>query len=374
MKLDRYQRHSLIDWFSQDALKAARFAVIGCGAVGNEVAKNLALLGVGAIDLYDLDEIEIHNLTRSVLFRETDVGQSKVEVASRRLVDLDPHVSVSTFHGDFWDKLTFGSLRAYDGVFCCVDNFEARIRLNELCRIASVNLVNTGIDSRFAVVEIFPFRRVPTCACYECNLPETAYESIRRRYSCGWLKRVSYVEKKVPTTIITSSMAGALAVSAGLNLLRQTGEADASRIFLDTFAGRSSRSTLSVNGHCPACSKKFAGVHVLPAQRLVSDRLFAQFPANGGLTVTTSEPIVVSYRCVNCEPNPGAANILFERASAFDAGMSHCPRCSKESVSIEISDSFALGEMLERFHGRRIPCKYLTVELADQLLVLEMED
>ena len=60
----RYARHALIDWFDQDRLRAARIAVIGAGAVGNEVVKNLALLGVGAIEIFDFDRIERHNLTR----------------------------------------------------------------------------------------------------------------------------------------------------------------------------------------------------------------------------------------------------------------------------------------------------------------------
>jgi molybdopterin-synthase adenylyltransferase len=45
----RYHRHNLIDWFSQDALAKTKIAVIGAGAVGNEVIKNLALLGVGEV-------------------------------------------------------------------------------------------------------------------------------------------------------------------------------------------------------------------------------------------------------------------------------------------------------------------------------------
>lgn len=58
----RYHRHNLIDWFSQDALAKIKIAVIGAGAVGNEVIKNLALLGVGEVHIFDLDKIEEHNL------------------------------------------------------------------------------------------------------------------------------------------------------------------------------------------------------------------------------------------------------------------------------------------------------------------------
>ncbi len=52
--------------------------VAGAGALGNEVVKNLALLGVGTILLVDLDLVEPSNLSRSVLFRDADGGQPKV--------------------------------------------------------------------------------------------------------------------------------------------------------------------------------------------------------------------------------------------------------------------------------------------------------
>ncbi|HSE42596.1 MAG TPA: ThiF family adenylyltransferase, partial [Acidobacteriota bacterium] len=46
-EMDRYQRLKLIRWWDQDKLKNARILVVGAGALGNEVVKNLALLGIG---------------------------------------------------------------------------------------------------------------------------------------------------------------------------------------------------------------------------------------------------------------------------------------------------------------------------------------
>lgn len=94
-ELGRYARHRLVDWFSQDDIAAVRALVVGAGAIGNEVLKNLALLGVRNLTVVDLDYIEIHNLTRSVLFRESDVGRSKAEVAAERIRDLLPEVATS---------------------------------------------------------------------------------------------------------------------------------------------------------------------------------------------------------------------------------------------------------------------------------------
>ena len=66
---DRYGRLRLIPWWRQERLAAAKVLVVGAGALGNEVLKNLALIGVGTIVVIDLDEVEPSNLSRSVLFR-----------------------------------------------------------------------------------------------------------------------------------------------------------------------------------------------------------------------------------------------------------------------------------------------------------------
>ena len=74
---DRYGRLRLIPWWRQEKLAAARVLVVGAGALGNEVVKNLALLGVGTILIIDRDVVEPSNLSRSVLFRLADGGRPK---------------------------------------------------------------------------------------------------------------------------------------------------------------------------------------------------------------------------------------------------------------------------------------------------------
>src|SRR5690606_17529574 len=110
----RYARHALIEWFDQEFVRSLRPIVVGAGALGNEVIKNLALLGVGEIHVFDLDVIEASNLTRSVLFREDDIGRRKAECAAERARELDPSVKVVPHHGDFWKTLSFSLLRSAD--------------------------------------------------------------------------------------------------------------------------------------------------------------------------------------------------------------------------------------------------------------------
>ena len=62
---------SQLSWFKLDRLKQANVMVVGCGALGNEVLKNLVLFGVGHLVIVDFDIVESTNLTRSVLFRRS---------------------------------------------------------------------------------------------------------------------------------------------------------------------------------------------------------------------------------------------------------------------------------------------------------------
>src|SRR5271169_5741011 len=80
---DRYSRLRLIPWWDQEKIAACRVLVIGAGALGNEILKNLALLGFRKIVVVDLDKIEESNLSRTILYRASDIGEYKAVAAAR---------------------------------------------------------------------------------------------------------------------------------------------------------------------------------------------------------------------------------------------------------------------------------------------------
>ena len=84
--------------FDQQRVSAARIMVVGCGALGNEVLKNLVLLGVEHIVAVDFDIVEAGNLSRSVLFSKSDSVQHrlKVEVVAERLRAMNPVLEITT--------------------------------------------------------------------------------------------------------------------------------------------------------------------------------------------------------------------------------------------------------------------------------------
>src|SRR5688500_20379818 len=89
---DRFHRFKLIGWGDQQRLRRARVVVIGAGALGNEIVKNLALLGVGNLFIADMDKIENSNLSRSVLYRASDNGSYKATAAAAAARDIYPDI------------------------------------------------------------------------------------------------------------------------------------------------------------------------------------------------------------------------------------------------------------------------------------------
>src|SRR5262245_5958720 len=122
---DRYQRLRLIRWWDQEKLSRASVLVFGAGALGSEVVKNLALLGIGNITIADFDRIETTNLTRSVLFRSGDVGRWKAEVLASRAKEMNPDCNVSALCCDARYDIGLAFLKTMDVVFGCLDNREA---------------------------------------------------------------------------------------------------------------------------------------------------------------------------------------------------------------------------------------------------------
>ena len=130
---DRFARFKLINWWDQERLNRAKIVIIGSGALGNEIVKNLALLGIGNLFIVDMDNIENSNLSRSILFREKDNGEKKSEVAARIAKDIYPNLNVHWFHGDAINDLGLGVFEWADVVITGLDNREARLSVNRNC-------------------------------------------------------------------------------------------------------------------------------------------------------------------------------------------------------------------------------------------------
>ncbi|MGB7375029.1 MAG: ThiF family adenylyltransferase [Rivularia sp. (in: cyanobacteria)] len=209
----RYDRHYSIDWWDQSRLKDSKILVAGAGALGNEVLKNLAMLGVGNITVIDFDTVSITNLTRSVLFRESDVGLSKVKVARQRALEINPEIEIQAIHGDLDFELGIADVRDRDLIIGCLHSVNARWAINQLAYRAGIPWINGGIG--IAEGEVSFFDPNESTACYECSISKQMWQRRDRRYSCQGMKR-NIPEASMPTTATIASMVGAMQVQQAL--------------------------------------------------------------------------------------------------------------------------------------------------------------
>lgn len=209
----------LLSWYKMDVVKNAKVMVIGAGALGNEVLKNLALFGVGNIYIVDFDTIEYSNLTRSVLFRESDAdkGYFKAEVAARKVLEINPNINVQYICGKLNTDVGLGLYRKMDVVIGCLDSRLARLQLNRLCMRSNIPWVEGGMENLTGNVRVFKLGE----NCYECGLTENAKQNIFQQLSCAGVAHRNENVGRIPTTPVIASIIGAVEVQEAMKLIHK---------------------------------------------------------------------------------------------------------------------------------------------------------
>ena len=208
---------TLLSWFKKDKVKNARVLVAGAGALGNEVVKDLALFGVGHIYVVDFDQIELSNLTRSVLFREEDAYNHsyKAEIVAKRAMEINPQIKVTPIVGNLFSEVGFGLYRAVDVVIGCLDSRIARYLLNRLCMRAGKPWIDGSIENLTGAVKVY----TPGINCYECGLSREEFNIIMLRTGCADVVRTQSSAGRVATTPISASIIGAMQVQEAMKII-----------------------------------------------------------------------------------------------------------------------------------------------------------
>jgi sulfur-carrier protein adenylyltransferase/sulfurtransferase len=171
-EIRRYSRHLImpeVGLEGQKKLKAASVLAIGTGGLGSPLALYLAAAGVGRIGLVDFDVVDDSNLQRQVLFGSADVGKSKLAAAARRLRDLNPNVSISTFEERLTSQNALAIFRDFDVVADGTDNFPTRYLVNDACVLTGKPNVYASIFRFEGQASIFWAEKGP---CYRCLYAE----------------------------------------------------------------------------------------------------------------------------------------------------------------------------------------------------------
>ena len=142
--------------------------IVGLGGLGSPAAMYLAASGVGTLVLSDFDRVEVSNLQRQIIHRESDIGELKATSAQRTLQALNPACRIIPVDWQLDDAELRAEIRAADVVLDCTDNFVSRFQLNRIA-IAEKTPLITAAAIRLE-------GQVMTCLsdggpCYQCVYP-----------------------------------------------------------------------------------------------------------------------------------------------------------------------------------------------------------
>jgi len=215
---DRFAIYKLMAHFREDVVREGRIFCAGAGALGNEVLKNFALLGVGELWFADFDDIDPSNLAKSVLFRPGDVGRPKVEVAAERLHLMDPDLNLVPLSGDVRYDIGMGVYRRMDVLTSVVDSVDARVGFNRIAAALGKPWLDAGIGELSWRVACWD---PAGGACYECTMDDAMRYQQHLPYapSCAPLAEAIKEIQRQPTSPLSAAMSGALLAQEALKLL-----------------------------------------------------------------------------------------------------------------------------------------------------------
>jgi adenylyltransferase/sulfurtransferase len=306
---------------SLERVRELRVAVIGLGALGNEVVKNLALAGTGHLIIIDPEIVCERNLPRSIFFRVGAVGRPKAEVIAEILRSQYPDTQVTEYTCEVAD-VGAGVLAGADIWFSCVHSQLARMEIAALATSLRIPV----IDGAVASVERAPSRVTwfaPDDACYSCVIPAAR----RREILSSWEPYAT------PCDGIQDGGPGEIspswgAVIAGLQV----------ELAMRDFFGQN---TSSVSWHirsapglriepvqltkaelCPFHWPQRGAIERIDGSRVTARSVLAQFGETAEAMILPW-PICVRARCKRCGSGfaPMRRVALFRRSGA-------CPQCS----------------------------------------------
>ena len=128
---------------SIEKLNNAKVAVFGVGGVGGYLCEALARAGVGAIDIFDRDTVSVSNINRQIIALHSTVGEPKVEVMKRRILDINPDCRV-TANNVFYlpENADDYDLSKYDYIADAVDTVSAKLEIVDRARAAGVKVIS----------------------------------------------------------------------------------------------------------------------------------------------------------------------------------------------------------------------------------------
>ena len=178
-EIERYARHIILKEIGgqgQQKLRDSKVLIVGAGGLGNPVSMYLAGAGVGTIGIIDDDEVSLSNLQRQILYRDTDIGKSKVFASQKNLLEINPYIIVKPYNRVLDINNAQNLISEYDLIVDGTDNIETRHLINLACVREKKPLISGAISQWEGQISLFdPSNNSP---CYSCIFPKTDNDSM----------------------------------------------------------------------------------------------------------------------------------------------------------------------------------------------------
>jgi len=274
--LDYLWARQLLVWGveEQQKIRNATVLLAGAGAIGNEAAKNLAMLGIGRIIIVDRDHIELSNVSRMIFFQPSDLGKNKAEFLAKNLHLRYPFVTTIAYRGDL-ESMPLKLYLDSKVVLCGLDNVVSRIFLTQTCRKYSIPLIDAGIIGLNGRVHSF---LPPDDACPICMFPPNQYSTIAGlRNPC----EAPLEQETVPSFATSISLVSSILAQETIKVIlgleeykatkkwpEKTGQPLRSILFVDLKNNRYSTMDLKRSERCIVCGKDGTGRNLVPRSDL----------------------------------------------------------------------------------------------------------
>jgi molybdopterin/thiamine biosynthesis adenylyltransferase len=246
---DRFDRSRRIPWFDLERTRRANALVVGAGALGNEVVKDLVLSGARRITIVDMDRVVRSNLNRCVFFTPQDARESrlKVEAVAEGARLLDDEVEVET-EAQRIEDLGEGVFEGKDVVIGCLDNLAARVHVNANAYHMRIPYIDGGTLGLMGKVHVVV---PPETSCVECTMNASHYRIIEQRYSCTGVD-TTFVEPKLAAEVTTTAVVAAVQSREAMKIINDRRDLVLSNLFYyDGNRNVSDVLEVAINPDCP---------------------------------------------------------------------------------------------------------------------------
>ncbi|KAL2470707.1 Adenylyltransferase and sulfurtransferase MOCS3 [Abeliophyllum distichum] len=167
----RYSRHLLLPSFGVEAqanLLKSSVLVIGAGGLGSPALLYLTACGVGRVGIVDHDVVELNNLQRQIIHKESNIGRSKVESAAAACRAINSTVQIVEHKEAFRTSNALEIMSKYDIVIDATDNVPSRYMINDCCVVLGKPLISGAALGLEGQLTVYNYNGGP---CYRCLFP-----------------------------------------------------------------------------------------------------------------------------------------------------------------------------------------------------------